>query len=146
MNAFEFALWFSLALVGYSYVGYPFLLWVLSFFKAYDVVLGDSTPSVTYIITAYNEEKRIAEKLDNTLGLAYPPARLEILVASDCSSDNTDAIVASYAGRGIRLVRAPERKGKEAAQKLAVEVAKGEILVFSDVATILPEEIGRAHV
>jgi glycosyltransferase involved in cell wall biosynthesis len=139
MNAFEFAFWLSLALVGYAYLGYPFLLWVLSFFRAHDVVPGDITPSVTYIITAYNEEKRIAEKLDNTLSLAYPPAQLEILVASDCSSDNTDAIVKSYAERGIRLVRAPERKGKEAAQKLAVEAAKGEILVFSDVATILPE-------
>ncbi|NOS83194.1 MAG: glycosyltransferase family 2 protein [Nitrospira sp.] len=140
MNTFEITFWLSLALVGYSYVGYPMLLWVLSFFRAYDVVRGDGTPSVTYIVTAYNEEKRITEKLDNTLALAYPSALLEVLVASDCSSDNTDAIVLSYAGRGIRLVRAPERKGKEAAQKLAVEVAKGEILVFSDVATILPKD------
>lgn len=140
MNAFEFTFWLSLVLVGYSYVGYPILLWVLSFFRAYDVVRGDSTPSVTYVVTAYNEEKRIAEKLDNTLGLTYPSAQLEILVASDCSSDNTDAIVSSYAGRGVRLIRAPQRKGKEAAQKLAVEVAKGEILVFSDVATILSND------
>jgi hypothetical protein len=140
MNTFEITFWLSLALVGYSYVGYPLLLWVLSLFRAHDVVRGDSTPSVTYIVTAYNEEKRIAEKLDNTLALTYPSALLEILVASDCSSDNTDAIVSSYAGRGIRLVRAPERKGKEAAQKLAVEVAKGGILVFSDVATILPKD------
>jgi glycosyltransferase involved in cell wall biosynthesis len=140
MITFEITFWLSLALVGYSYVGYPFLLWVLSFFRAYDVVRGNSTPSVTYIVTAYNEEKRIAEKLDNTLALTYPSALLEILVASDCSSDNTDAIVSSYAGRGIRLVRSPKRKGKEAAQELAVEIAKGEILVFSDVATILPKD------
>ena len=72
MNAFEITFWLSLALVGYSYVGYPVLLWVLSFFRAYDVVRGDSTPSVTYIVTAYNEERRIAEKLDNTLALTYP--------------------------------------------------------------------------
>jgi glycosyltransferase involved in cell wall biosynthesis len=61
-------------------------------------------------------------------------------VASDCSSDGTDAIVKSYGDREIKLVRAPVRKGKESAQKLAVELAKGEILVFSDVATILPEQ------
>lgn len=100
MITFEITFWLSLALVGYSYVGYPFLLWVLSFFRAYDVVRGNSTPSVTYIVTAYNEEKRIAEKLDNTLALTYPSALLEILVASDCSSDNTDAIVSSYAEIG----------------------------------------------
>ncbi|MFZ1802607.1 MAG: glycosyltransferase, partial [Nitrospira sp.] len=75
--------------------------------------------------------------------LAYPKEKLEILVASDCSSDGTDAIVRSYEPRGVRLVHAPQRKGKEAAQKLAVDEAAGEILVFSDVATILPEEAVR---
>jgi cellulose synthase/poly-beta-1,6-N-acetylglucosamine synthase-like glycosyltransferase len=61
---------------------------------------------------------------------------LEIIVASDCSSDRTDEIVRSY-GEEIKLIRAPERKGKENAQKYAVEAATGEIFVFSDVATIL---------
>jgi cellulose synthase/poly-beta-1,6-N-acetylglucosamine synthase-like glycosyltransferase len=98
------------------------------------------SPSVTFIITAYNEEERIAGKLDNTLRLIYPREKLEILVASDCSSDKTDEVVRSYRDRGVQLLRASIRKGKEAAQKLAVEAAKGEILVFSDVATILPED------
>jgi glycosyltransferase involved in cell wall biosynthesis len=58
-------------------------------------------------------------------------------VASDCSSDATDEIVRSYADRGVRLVRAPERKGKENAQRLAVDASSGKIIVFSDVATLL---------
>lgn len=134
----EIIFWLSLGLVGYAYFGYPLLLGVMSLFKSRDVKKADITPSVSFVITAYNEENRIAEKLENTLTLFYPKAFLEIIVASDCSSDGTDELVESYGFKGVRLVRAPERRGKEAAQKLAVQSAKGEILVFSDVATILP--------
>lgn len=143
MLILEILFWVSLGLMGYAYMGYPLALQVLASIRSRPVRKGDEPFSVTFIITAYNEEKRIVEKLDNTLALTYPPANIEILVASDCSSDRTDAIVASYAERGVRLVRAPQRKGKEAAQKLAVHAAGGEILVFSDVATILPEEAVR---
>jgi len=135
----EIVFWVSVALITYAYVGYPLALSVVSLLRTRRVEKADVSPSVTFIITAYNEEKRIAEKLENTLKLVYPRSKLEILVASDCSSDKTDEIVKSYGERGIQLVRASVRKGKEAAQKLAVAVAKGEILVFSDVATILPE-------
>ena len=135
----EIVFWLSVALIIYAYAGYPLALGVVSLLRTRRVERADVSPSVTFIITAYNEEKRIAEKLENTLRLVYSRSNLEILVASDCSSDETDAIVESYGDRGIQLVRASVRKGKEAAQKLAVEVAKGEILVFSDVATILTE-------
>jgi len=135
----EIIFWVSVAVITYAYVGYPLALGVVSLLRTRRVEKADVCPSVTFIITAYNEEKRIAEKLENTLKLVYPRSKLEILVASDCSSDNTDEIVKSYEERGIQLVRASVRKGKEAAQKLAVAVAKGEIFVFSDVATILPE-------
>jgi cellulose synthase/poly-beta-1,6-N-acetylglucosamine synthase-like glycosyltransferase len=59
-----------------------------------------------------------------------------VIVASDCSSDRTDDIVSAYAPR-VRLARAPERRGKEAAQQIALESASGEIVIFSDVATAL---------
>jgi len=135
----EIVFWVSVAFVAYAYVGYPLALGVVSLFRTRGVARADVSPPVTFIITAYNEEKRIAEKLENTLKLIYPREKLEIIVASDCSSDETDETVRTYGDRGIRLVRASVRKGKEAAQKLAVDVAKGVILVFSDVATILPE-------
>ena len=136
----EIVFWGSVALIAYAYVGYPLALGVVSLVRTRRVEKADVSPSVTFIITAYNEEERIAEKLDNTLKLVYSREKIEILVASDCSSDRTDEIVRSFGDRGIQLVRASARRGKEAAQKLAVEAAKGEILVFSDVATILPEE------
>lgn len=143
MLTMEILFWLSIGLVGYAYVGYPLVLRVLALIRSRPIMKGEDPFSVSFVITAYNEDKRIAEKLDNTLNLAYPKEKLEILVASDCSSDGTDAIVRSYGPRGVRLVRAPQRKGKEAAQKLAVHEAAGEILVFSDVATILPEEAVR---
>ena len=135
----EIVFWMSVGLVAYAYLGYALLLWGLSLFRFRRVSKADITPCVTFIITAYNEQSRIADKLENTLKLTYPVSRLKVVVASDCSSDRTDEIVKSYADQGIQLVRASVRKGKEAAQKLAVEVAKGEIFVFSDVATILTE-------
>lgn len=137
MFVVEIAFWLSVCLVVYAYVGYPLALIVLSWWRTRPVDKGLIRPSVTFIITAYNEEKRIADKLENTFALDYPPSLIEVLVASDCSTDRTDEIVRSYADKGVKLVRASVRKGKESGQKLAVDVATGEILVFSDVATIL---------
>jgi glycosyltransferase involved in cell wall biosynthesis len=140
----ELIFWFSLFFVFYAYAGYPLMLKGLSFFRKHPVQKGSFMPRVSFIITAYNEEKRIESKLKNSLEQVYPEDRLEIIVASDCSSDRTDQIVLSYQAKGVRLVRAPERKGKENAQKLAVEKASGEILVFSDVATVLdPDGVAR---
>lgn len=139
MVVLEIVFWLAAALIVYAYAGYPVVLGAVALLRTRPVAKADVTPQVTFMITAYNEEKRIAEKLKNTLKLAYPRDRLEILVASDCSSDRTDEIVRSFEARGVRLVRAPARRGKEAAQKLAVDAAQGAILVFSDVATILPE-------
>jgi hypothetical protein len=132
--------WLALLFVFYAYAGYPLALLGLSCLRRRPVRKARIRPDVSFIITAHNEARRLSEKLENTLRLAYPADRLEILVASDCSTDETDAIVAAYAGRGVRLVRAPERKGKEHAQRLAVEAARGEVLVFSDVGTLLEPE------
>lgn len=110
---------------------------VISLFRNRPVNKGDITPKVSFIITAYNEEKGIQAKIENTLLQDYPKENFEIIIASDCSTDQTDEIVKSYESKGVRLIRAPERRGKEGTQKLAVEASSGEILVFSDVATIL---------
>src|SRR5258705_2031360 len=93
-------------------------------------------PYVSFIIAAHNEQRRMAAKIENTLRQQYPGDAFEIIVASDASTDGTDEVVNSYAPR-VRLVRSAERRGKEAAQQLAVRAARGEILVFADVATAL---------
>ena len=136
----EWIFWGSLVFVFYAYAGYLLILAGLSLFRSRPVLMGNVQPMVSFVITAYNEELRIKDKIDNSLRQQYPRERLEIVVASDCSSDKTDEIVRSYASSGVRLIRAAERKGKEAAQKLAVSQTNGEVLVFSDVATTLPSD------
>ena len=128
--------WSAVAVVLYAYLGYPCALLSLASFRSRPVRKHPATPRVSFIITAHNEERRIAEKIENTLAQDYPADRLEIIVASDCSNDGTDGIIARYTDR-VRHVRAAERRGKEAAQQLAVQVASGDILIFSDVATAL---------
>jgi glycosyltransferase involved in cell wall biosynthesis len=136
----EWIFWGSVVFIFYAYAGYLLILAGLSLFRSRPVLMGNVQPMVSFVITAYNEELRIKDKIDNSLRQQYPRERLEIVVASDCSSDKTDEIVRSYASSGVRLVRAAERKGKEAAQKLAVSQTNGEVLVFSDVATTLPSD------
>ncbi len=85
--------WTALGVVVYVYVVFPILLFLLAKMIPRPVRKAPITPSVTMIIAAYNEEAVIAQKLENTLLLDYPPALLEILVASDGSTDRTNAIV-----------------------------------------------------
>jgi len=132
----EVTFWFSVALILYAYAGYPLALFVLAQIRHRRVEKGTCTPLVSLIIAAHNEEQRIRDKILNTLDQDYPRELLEIIVASDCSTDRTDEIVGEFPGR-VRLVRAPERKGKEATQLLAIQASKGDILVFSDSATAL---------
>jgi cellulose synthase/poly-beta-1,6-N-acetylglucosamine synthase-like glycosyltransferase len=136
--------WILLLGSAYSYFIYPALLWLLSRGRvrqsADAAASAAEWPSLTLIVTAYNEEKRIRAKIQNTLAIDYPRERLELIVASDCSSDATEAIAAEYATQGVRVVRAAERLGKENAQLTALRQANGEILVFSDVATEIPPD------
>ena len=135
----EIIFWFSIALVVYAYAGYPCALAVLGWFRARPVARASIRPRVSFIITAHNEEARIAQKLENTLTQNYPAEALQIIVASDCSTDRTDEIVRAHGDR-MRLVRATERRGKEAAQRLALGEADGDVIVFSDVATALASD------
>jgi glycosyltransferase involved in cell wall biosynthesis len=131
--------WVGLFGALYSYFLYPLLL-LLVRRRRPAAVAPDKLPSVTLIVTAHNEAHRISDKIENCLSLDYPRDRLEVLVASDASDDGTDEIAAEFGDRGVRVVRASERRGKEWAQMLAVGAARGEILVFSDVATMIAED------
>ncbi len=125
----------SLAVLFYTYAGYPVLVYLVSRIAPKRVSQGGLEPAVTVLITAYNEETSIAEKLRNTMRIDYPADKIEILVASDGSTDSTDSIVEEYAGRGVRLFRQEGRKGKTFTQNMAVERARGEIILFSDATT-----------
>ena len=103
--------WSSAAALLYTYAGYPLLVWLVGRVRPRAVRRAACEPTVSVVITAYNEERDLAAKLENTLALEYPKEKLEIIVASDCSSDRTDEIARSFASRGVRLHRQGERLG-----------------------------------
>lgn len=134
----EWIFWLCVVGAMYSYAIYPLLLRCVVPRRAARPVAAGAPLTVTLVIACRNEERRLAKKIENALEVTYPLA--EILVASDASDDRSDDIVRSYADRGVRLVRSPERRGKEHAQGLAIAQATGDIIVFSDAGTDLPPE------
>ncbi len=140
----ELVLWLSAAALLYTYAGYPLLLLIVSRLRPREVKRSAFEPMVSVIVTAYNEERGLAAKLENTLALDYPRELLEIIVASDCSSDRTDEIARGFAERGVRLLRQPQRLGKTAAQNMAVAEARGEIILFSDATSLYQRDVLRA--
>ncbi|MCC6904766.1 MAG: glycosyltransferase family 2 protein [Anaerolineae bacterium] len=126
--------WLSVLLIVYTYLGYPVVLAALASLRPRYRPPAPPTewPTVTLLITAYNEEAVIAAKLDNSLALHYPSDKLQVLVAADGSDDRTVEIVTSFADRGVELSYRPERAGKLAALKNGVLAARGDIIVFSD--------------
>lgn len=135
-----FLLFLCIFLIFFAYLGYPLSLCLISMLRRREVHKAPITPGVTFIITAFNEEKRIREKLENTLALVYPAELLQIVVASDGSTDGTNDIVREFAAQGVRLLEVKNRGGKENAQREAVAIAQGDVLVFSDVATVIDPE------
>jgi len=133
--------WLLLICSLYSYFLYPIVLLIFTSksekISLSPVYIGDVKLSYSLIVTVYNEEHRIVQKLHNLLALQFSADRFELIIASDCSDDKTDTIVSGFADRGIRLVRAAQRLGKENAQLTAIHAAKGDVLVFSDVATVM---------
>jgi cellulose synthase/poly-beta-1,6-N-acetylglucosamine synthase-like glycosyltransferase len=131
----EIIFWLTLGVIFYTYLGYPLFILFLSLFVNHKIKKGEIEPNVTVLITAYNEEKNISEKLENTLSLDYPRDKLEIVVASDASEDNTDQIVSRFVNRGVILNRVEGRVGKTETQNQTVKIAKGDVIIFSDATT-----------
>lgn len=139
----EIFFWVGLATLAYVYVGYPLLVYLVSVLFSRPVARGQVEPSLTILITAFNEENGIREKLENTLKIEYPAEKLEILVASDGSTDSTDNIVREFESRGVKLFRQEGRVGKTITQNNAVAHVKGEIILFSDATTVYEADVLR---
>ena len=131
--------WAIVALIGYVYFGYPAVLWVLCRLKNEQLVpVGDGfEPTVSLIIAAYNEEQVIGQKLENSLALDYPRDKLEIIVVSDGSTDETAEIARVYTAKGVQLLDLLHNVGKASAQNEGVKRATGDILVFTDAEAFL---------
>jgi glycosyltransferase involved in cell wall biosynthesis len=124
----------ALALLLYSYIGYPLILMALARLRprrAAPPPPGD-WPSISITIPVYNEAAQIRDTLESLLAVDYPADRRQILVVSDASTDGTDDIVAEFADRGVELLRLDERAGKTAAENTARCYLRGEIVVNTD--------------
>jgi cellulose synthase/poly-beta-1,6-N-acetylglucosamine synthase-like glycosyltransferase len=134
------------ALLTYAFVGYPLLVRALARLRPRPFHPAPIEPTVSFLIAAYNEEAVIAAKLENTLALDYPREKLEIVVASDGSTDGTHALVRGFAERGVRLFAPEGHLGKTGTANAAVPATRGEILVFSDATGMYNPEAVRALV
>jgi cellulose synthase/poly-beta-1,6-N-acetylglucosamine synthase-like glycosyltransferase len=129
----------AIGLLVYTYAGYPVLLWLLSRFKAplkTECGAPMPWPSLTVVISAYNEEAVIGRRIQNLLDQDYPSEQREILIGSDGSTDATCQIVASYRPAGVQLAAFPTRRGKASVLNDLVRLAGGEFVVFTDAATV----------
>jgi cellulose synthase/poly-beta-1,6-N-acetylglucosamine synthase-like glycosyltransferase len=151
----------SLFFLFYIYLGYPLLVYMLSCIRNRPIKKDRFLPQITILIAAYNEEKVIETTVKNKLALNYSPDKMEIIVISDGSTDQTDEIVNSLGlslqmegidkqkERGqkvvaslapVKLLRQEPRAGKTSALNMAVPHAKGNIIVFSDANSIYDED------
>lgn len=151
-----------IAMFVYAYFCYPFLLWLATKVVrstapegAYGAVDGADAPRagaahevdaewpyITITVPAYNEERRIRSTIESLLAIDYPADRRQILIASDASSDGTDAIVREFASQGVELLRVEPRGGKTNAENRAAPKIRGEIVVNTDASIrILPHSV-----
>jgi glycosyltransferase involved in cell wall biosynthesis len=124
----------------YAYLAYPAIIWAVAGRRRRgNAGAQDSDwPTVTVTVPVYNAVYSIRTALDRLLELDYPSDRLQLIVLSDASNDGTDDVVREFAGRGIELMRAPNRRGKTAAENAAAAVARGEIIVNVDATVVVP--------
>jgi cellulose synthase/poly-beta-1,6-N-acetylglucosamine synthase-like glycosyltransferase len=135
MPVLEIVFWVAVGLLVYAHVGYPLLLWALSSLRSESpsAVTPDPLPSVSLVIAAHDEESVIERRVRDALALQYPRHRLEVIVASDGSTDRTAELARSA---GADLVLELPHDGKVAALNAAVMKARGEVLAFSDANTV----------
>ena len=122
----------SSGIVLYTYLGYPLYLYVRKVWRDCPIHKARITPSVSIVMAVRNEQNNLPRKLDALLKIRHFPNNWEIIIASDASTDNTNAILKERASRFLRPVFLSEHRGKAAALNAAISASSGEILVFVD--------------
>jgi cellulose synthase/poly-beta-1,6-N-acetylglucosamine synthase-like glycosyltransferase len=129
MLAVKIVFWVAVGLLVFAHVGYPLLVRLLGRSRPKRAEPGSKVPYVSLIIAAHDEAPVIEAKIANALKIDYPRERLDVIVASDGSTDRTAELARKA---GADLVLDLPRAGKTATQNAAVEKARGEVLAFSD--------------
>lgn len=122
----------SLASFIYTWLIYPVLLAVARYFLAVTIRREQVRPTVSIVLSCLNEEKQLADRIENLLSLNYPRERMEVVVASDGSTDATYRIAHSYTSRGVTAVNFLAKRGKASVHNDLIDRLKGEVVVFTD--------------
>jgi cellulose synthase/poly-beta-1,6-N-acetylglucosamine synthase-like glycosyltransferase len=134
----QITFWSAVFLPFYAYLGYPLVLLALRMVIRRDVRKQPITPLLSLLIPAHNEADVIARKIENSLALDYPADRMEIVVASDGSRDETAAIARGHAdGARVRVLAYPKNRGKVATLNASIPELRGDVVVFSDAPAML---------
>lgn len=138
--------WISFVVLFYSYIGYGFIIFLLNNIRVLFSGNINFSPTeylpVTLIVTAYDEANLLPQKISNTLAIDYPADKLTVIFITDGSSDNSAELISKFPS--VQLMHLPERRGKYAAVKRAMQQVKTPIVVFSDANSMLnPECISR---
>src|SRR5437868_3299459 len=129
----KWVFWGAAALIVYTFGGYAGWLWLRRCFRPRPVKSGACQPFISIVMVVRNEEAILEGKLKNLLELSYPPEACEIVVVSDGSTDGTNEILSEYArSERVRVILTAESRSKAAGLNDAVEVCRGEIVVFND--------------
>lgn len=136
--------WVAIGTTLYCYAGYPLVLWIAKYFfrKNQQTPTEQQFPDVTLIVAAYNEEQCVAQKMQNTLALQYPPEKLRIMWVIDGSTDRTAELLAQYPQ--VTTLHQPQRQGKTAAINRAMAQVQTPVAVLCDANTQLsPDAIAQ---
>lgn len=132
MNALILCFWISAGVLTYTYLGYPVLVWLWACLRPKPVAPADVQPHLSVVIVACNEAHQIERRIGNVLAQDYPPDRLEIIVASDGSRDDTAARARRVRSPCVRVVEFATRRGKSAVLDEVIPWAQGDIVVLAD--------------
>ncbi|MDQ7837652.1 MAG: glycosyltransferase family 2 protein [Thermodesulfobacteriota bacterium] len=140
----EAVFWLSISVLAYTFIGYPIILKCVALLRKPAVNTAENfVPSVSILLSVYNEENVIKEKIRNFLSLDYPRELLEMVIVSDKCTDKTEEIIRSFNCDRIRLLVQEKRSGKTTALNRAVVEAKGDVLIFTDANSMFDKDAVR---
>jgi len=133
----EILFWFSIICIFYHYLVYPLIIKLLSRSKSENTNVfleKDSLPKVSILMSVFNEEKVIFEKIESVFETNYPLEKLELIVGSDNSVDKTNDILLSLSPKynSLQIFIFQQRQGKINIINNLVEKTNGEILILTD--------------
>ncbi len=139
----EIVFWIFMGLIVYCYFGYPLLLMCVAKFFEQPVAKQYIEPTISVVISLFNEEDVIEKKIRNLISLNYPREKVEILIGSDGSNDRTVSIVQQWTKENIQVFDFKERRGKMMTINDLVAKARNEIIVFTDARQVFEKNVLR---